>query len=354
MFFIQKYLVIFSHLLNKLYSINKHIDNSEVTTIIKNIYTSIENILIIPLNMYFKLAGPRMEDKEYQEIVQGENTIRMKINEYISINKDYIPIMLKLYNTFVEFLDKNCEIDFSLIKIKLQEYNELIFKDIGQQMKTKVNFDSKLFLKDYDSDISNFKYISEFIIKINTLKSISIFAFDESPMFIMKIFKDLFSKFFEDEHAFIVEMKSKCSYNYKFDLLYEEFLKLQERKDVCQVLEFKQYANEKNEVMNTDNLLFLNIIMKFVFDISKEQYDYNNLYVKEYKTMELFTKLISSVENLISVGEGFLFELMKATFSKARVRAYLEQVYFILINNHIFYRLMILISVNMEVSIQMK
>ena len=73
-----------------------------------------------------------------------------------------------------------------------------------------------------------------------------------------------------------------------------------------------------------------------MFDIAKEQYDYNNLYIKEYKTMELFTKLISSSENIIQIGEGFIFELMKATYSKAKMRAYLEQVLIILFNYFIY------------------
>jgi len=334
--FFQMFLVVFAHLLIKLFTLNKYLKNEDITDIIRQMYISIENIIIIPLNLYFKLASPRIDEKENQEIILGENTIRMKINEYVVINKDYVPILLKVYFTFSDFFQTNYEIRFNQINAKLKEYNEIIFKDLNSQMQVKTSFDTKLFYKDFDADIANFKFINEFIIKINSLKRISIFAFDEGPMFIMKIFKDLYLKYFEDLRAFTAEMKSKCSYNYKFDLLYEEFVKLQDCKTVTQVLEFKKYTSEKVYEVYLDNFSFLNILMKFVFDIAKEQYDYNNLYIKEYKTMELFTKLISSSENIIQIGEGFIFELMKATYSKAKMRAYLEQVLIILFNYFIY------------------
>ena len=330
--FFQNFLMVFFHTLTKIISVKNRVKNTDIQEKINILLLEIENVIIIPLTVYFKMAGPRGTSENFQleensEYFTAENLIRMKINETLHNSVDNLPMLLKIYHKFYENVEKLLKIKLTNLSKTLTNYNTLLYQHYSYKLIPKKIFDLDIFTKDYDYDISNFKFIYDLINKINKLKNLSIFAFDNGYLEIIKIFKELITKLTDDTKSFIEKIKDKCVYKGHFNNINQELSKLIDYKEVSKKLEFKKYEKsiiETAENKNRDklNTLITNAIWNAV--ISPE--DQVILLSRNYKLLELITKFISLSTDLIALGENFITDLMKQEFSKEKVIALQEQV----------------------------
>jgi hypothetical protein len=330
--FFQNFMLIFFHTFAKMAAIKKHICNLSIEEKIDEFLAELESIILIPLNIYFRMAAPRntqesQQIEETSDYFTSENLIRMKINEILFTSVDNLPILLKLYHKFSLSVEKLLGIKLKSLNRILTNYNQLLFQHFSAKIIPKKIFDLDSFTKDFDYDISNFKFIHELIAKIDKLKYLSIFAFENGFMEIVKIFKELFSRFTEDAKSLQEKIKEKLVYKGSFSNIYQELSKLSDFKEIQKKMEFKKYEKaiiESAEGKKRENLnkLITNAIWTAV--ISPE----NQVIVlsRNYKLLELLTKFISLATDLISLGENFIIDIMKQEFSKEKVIAIQEQV----------------------------
>lgn len=331
--FFQNFLLVFFHSFAKMAAIKKHIKNISIEEKIDEFLAELESIIMLPLNVYFRMAAPRntqesqQNDTETSDYFTSENLIRMKINEILFTSVDNLPILLKLYHKFSLNVEALLGIKLKSVNKTLTAYNQLLFQHFAAKIIPKKIFDLDSFTKDFDFDISNFKFIHELIAKVDKLKYLSIFAFENGFLEIVKIFKELFSKFTEDTKSLQEKIKEKLVYKSAFAAVYQQLSKLSDFKEIQKKMEFKKFEKaiiESAEGKNRDylNTLITNAIWTAV--ISPE--DQVILLSRNYKLLELLTKFISLATDLISLGENFILEIMKQEFSKEKVIAIQEQV----------------------------
>lgn len=330
--FFQNYLLIFFHGFAKMSIMKNYIKNHNIQDKIDELLVELENFILIPLNVYFKISSPRNTSEaqhieENSEFFSAENLIRMKINEILYITVDNLPILLKIYNRFSINTEKLLNIKLKNLNKTLSNYNILLFQHYSAKIIPKKIFDLESFRKDFDFDISNFKFIQDLINKIDKLRFLSLFAFENGNLEIVKIFKELFNKFCDDVKSFTEKIKEKIVYKGQYNNIYSELSKLVDFKDISKKMEFKKYEKAIIETAESKsrekmNKLILNTIWNAV--ISPE--DQVILLSRNYKLLELITKFISLTTDLIGVGEIFITDLMKQEFSKEKVIAIQEQV----------------------------
>jgi hypothetical protein len=331
--FFQIYLVTVFHSISKIIAIDKFTKNKEVTESCQKMLETVEKNIFLPLVVYNKLTGFRQnttsgenEIDENVEFAPGENLIRMKINEILVINVDNLPILYKIYFKFTESIEKIYSIKFANIFTQLSGFNKTLYKYYAKKIVPKKFFDIGMFISDYDSDSSNFKFINEFIKKINKLKELLTFCFDNGYLELVKILKDLFTRYFEETKLFIDQIKLKCTYNQLFSNIYEEFIKIKDCKEVSLKLEFKKYEKNLIDVRDyKEENKFNDLLMELIEHAMKSQTENIIFISRNYKLLELLTKFIYLSKNLISMGENFLLDLMKQDFSSAKMLAILEQ-----------------------------
>ena len=196
--FFQIFLLIVYHSYAKIAFIDKYVNNKEISEIISKILQTIEKTIFLPLVVYSKLTGFRRTSDENitdenVEYAPGENLIRMKINEILIISIDYLPILYKIYYKFSDTVEKIHSNKLVTINNQLNTFNSHLFKYYSKKIIPKKFFDISTFLTEFDGDSSNFKFINEFIKKVNKLKELLVFGFDNSFIELIKIIKELFT-----------------------------------------------------------------------------------------------------------------------------------------------------------------
>ena len=331
--FFQNFILIFIHTFAKINAIREKIqydNDKEIQNKINFILLEIEILIIMPLKIYFNLASPKEEEKiieENSEYFTIENLIRMKINQILLINIDNVPILLKIYHTFAHEVKKFTKIELKALNKTINNYNVILFEHFSAKLIPKKIFDLEIFTKDYDNDITNFKFIYDLIAKIDKLKYFSIFTFENGNLEIVKIFKDIFKKFTEDTKSFIDKIKERCVYKGQYNNIFVELTKLVDYKELSKVMEFKKFEQviiEKNDgvIREKLNLMINNSIWNSVI-LPNDQVI---LLARNYKLLELLTKFISSCIDLITKGELFVSDLMRKEFSNEKIIAIQEQV----------------------------
>jgi hypothetical protein len=333
--FFQTFLMTIFHTLTKIVALNTYLKNEYITEIINKIYLSIEKLIILPLQVYNKISAPRSEGENNtsssdSEFAQGESIVRMKINEILTNNIENLPILYKIFFKFSDFNNKLNNFKLNKLNETLNSNNSQLFAYYSKKIIPKKIFDINSFLTDYDGEMSNFKFISEFIFKINKLKELLTFSFENGFIELTKIFKEMFGKFNEETRTFIENIKSKCTWSPNFNSIYEELIKTKEFKEVSIKLDFKKYEKKIIDVEDINSKYSQkvnNLIQSMIFTSGSKTKDENLILIsRNYKLMELITKFIYCTENLINIGENFIFELMKGEFSNAKMIAILEQV----------------------------
>jgi hypothetical protein len=329
--FFQIYLVTIFHTYSKVVAIDKFTKNKEVSEACGKILEIVEKNAFLPMIVYNKLTGFRQNSNEADiddnvEFLPGENVIRMKINEILVINIDNLPILYKIYYKFADSTEKIHANKLTSIYTQLTAFNNMLFKYFAKKIIPKKFFDIGIFISEYDGDTSNFKFINEFIKKVNKLKELLVFCFDNGYVELVKILKDIYNKYLEETKIFTDQLKLKCIYNQHFTNIYEEFLKIKDCKEVSLKLDFKKYEKNLIDIRdykeeNKFNELLLNLI-----DLAMKSQNENIVLIsRNYKLLELLTKFIYFSKNLVTIGENFLFDLMKQDFSQAKMTAILEQ-----------------------------
>jgi hypothetical protein len=331
--FFQNFILIFFHTFAKINAIKEKIqynDDKEIQNKINFLLLEIENLIILPLKIYFNMASPKDEEKiidENSEFFTIENLIRMKINQILSIKIDNIPILLKIYFTFAQEVKKFTKIELKNLNKTINNYNIILFEHFSAKLIPKKIFDLEIFTKDYDNDISNFKFIYDLITKLDNLKYFSIFTFENGNLEIVKIFKDIFKKFTEDTKSFIDKIKERCVYKGQYNNIFNEISKLIDYKELTKIMEFKKYEQviiEKNDCKLREKLN--NMINNTIWNSVILPNDQVILLARNYKLLELLTKFISSSIDLITKGELFVSDLMRKEFSNEKIIAIQEQV----------------------------
>jgi hypothetical protein len=329
--FFQIYLVTVFHTYSKIIAVDKFTKNKEVTEACGKILEIIEKNAFLPLIVYNKLTGFRQGSNEADiddniEFAPGENVIRMKINEILVINIDSLPILYKIYYKFADSTEKIYSQKLTTIYTQLSGFNNTLFKYYAKKILPKKFFDIGVFVSEYDGDSSNFKFINEFIKKINKLKELLVFCFDNGYVELVKILKDLFNKYLDETKIFTDQLKLKCIYNQHFSNIYEEFLKVKDCKEVSLKLDFKRFEKNLIDVRDyKEEGKFNELLIGYIEHALKSQNENIVLISRNYKLLELLTKFIYFSKNLINIGENFLFDLMKQDFSQAKMTAILEQ-----------------------------
>lgn len=332
--FFQVVLMSFFHVVSKLVAMDTCLKNNYISEIIDKLLSSVEKIIFLPLNVYNKISAPRQNEQDnasdlYSEFLQGESIVRMKINEVLTSNIEYLPILYKIYNKFSDTIRKLYGQRLNtVLNIQLNNFNLQLYQYYSKKIIPKKFFDLNSFLTDYDGEISNFKFIQEFTIKINKLKELLIFAFDAGFIELTKIFKEMFNKYFEETKSFIENIKAKCIYNINFQNIYDEMIKVKDFKEISQKLEFKKYEKKIIDVDDSckSGLKFNNILGNLIHSASRTSSENVVLITRNYKLMEMITKFIYCTQILINVGENFIFDLMRQELSSAKMTALLEQV----------------------------
>ncbi len=330
--FFQNFLIIFFHSFAKMASVKKYIFNSTIEEKINEYILELENIILIPLNIYFRIAAPRntqenQQIEENSEYFTSENLIRMKINEILFTSVDNLPMLLKIYHKFSLNVEKLLNIKLKNVNKVLSNYNKILFQHFNSKIVPKKIFSMDNFTKDFDYDISNFKFIHEIITKIDKLRYLSIFAFEDGYLEIVKILKDLFNKFTEDTKNFQEKIKEKLIYKIQFSAIYTELGKLVDISEISKKLEFKKF--EKSIIETSENInrkKLNNMIISSIWNGVISPEDQVILLSRNYKLLELIVKFISLSTDLICIGENFITDLMKQEFTKEKIIAIQEQV----------------------------
>jgi len=331
--FFQIYLVILFHNFTKVFALNEFVtNNKKITEKCGEWLTLIEKAMLMPLMVYQKLAGPRNEEskEEMSDINLGDNLVRMKINEVLTINLEFFPILYNIYAKFSSEIEKFHKYKCVLINNHLSTYSKQLYDYYSAKIVPKMFFDLSHFIYEYDSDISNFKFISDIIHKINKLKYLLTFSFGNGYIEIMRIMNKLFKKLYEEMKNFILQLRLKCSYNENFENLHSEFNKMKEYDEVIQKLEFKKYEKKLIEIQDVDkhSTKFLNLLSSFLYYCSRNLAENTVFISRNFKLIELISKFISCMESLVIFSENFVFDLMKNCLKKSTMVALLEQVIF--------------------------
>ena len=330
--FFQIYLIILFHSLTKVFALNDFVtSNKEVNKIAMKWVSIIEKAILMPLIVYQRLAGPRNDENkdDTNDLFFGDNLVRMKINEVLTINLEFFPILYNIHDKFSNEIEKFFKYKCVLLNSYLSTYSKQLYDYYSLKIIPKAMFfDLSHFLYEYDSDISNFKFISDIIHKINKLKYLITFAFGNGFIEIMRIKNKLFKKLFEELKSFILQIRLKCSYNENFENLHSEFNKMKEYDDVIQKLEYKKYEKKLIDIRDDDkhSSKFLNILSNFLYYCSRNLSENTIFISRNFKLIELISKFISCMESLIIFSENFVFDLMKSCFKKSTMTALLEQV----------------------------
>lgn len=333
--FFQNFFLIFFHTFAKINAINSEIEiDADSQNKINSLLLELENLITLPLKIYFNMASPRENSSEEEKIVEEnseyftiENLIRIKINQILTINVDNLPILLKIYYIFYQEVKKLTKFELKNLYKTINAYNQILFEHFSMKFIPKKIFDLDIFTKDYDNDISNFKFIYDLITKIDKLKYLSIFAFENGNLEIIKIFKELFKKFTEDTKSFIDKIKDRCVYRGQYNNIYTELSKLVDFKEISKTMDFKKHEQEIIE--KTEHKVrekFNSLINNCIWNSAVLPDDQVILLARNYKLLELLTKFISSSIDLISKGEIFVSDLMRKEFSKEKMIAIQEQV----------------------------
>jgi hypothetical protein len=362
--FFQIFLMLISHNFTKILAIGNYSKERDQREIIEQkIIPLIENIILLPMQVYTKIAQPKQnsdsQSTEHNEYILGESLVRMKINEILTNNTDNLPILYKIFHKFYEFTYKLSNVKLTNLSTQLMNYNNQLFSFYSKKIIPKKFFDLASFMTDYDGDISNFKFINEFIFKINRLKELLLFAFDSGYFELTKIIKIMLAKFYEEMKTFIENIKSKCVYNLIFQSFFEELTKTKDFREISVKLEFKKFEKKIIDIEDKSNFDFRNMLSGFIYTQSIKGEE-AVLITRNYKLMELLTKFVYCVENLIQIAENFVFDLMKCEMSHAKITAIVEQIhtlYFVDFNKEtkdlatlIMYTLKILEKISIESS----
>jgi hypothetical protein len=327
--FFQIFLLIISHTFAKFIAFNSYLKNKEISEIISKFLTIIEKNLQLPLYVYFKMSFSKHEttvDDSNTEFLPGESLIRMKINEILTNNLENLPILFKIYNKYSDSVYKLFDFKLESINSLLFNYSNQLYQYYSKKIIPKKFFDVHNFISEYDGDITNFKFINEFIFKLNKLKDLCTFSFDYGYVQIIKIIKELFSKYYEDTKTFIDQIKLKCIYNQQFSELYKELLKTTDYKKIAVQLEFKKYEKKIYDMEEKNIDKFNELLSNFIHQASKTNPENIVLISRNYKLLELITKFTYCTENLINIGENFILDLMKQEFNKFKMTFILESV----------------------------
>lgn len=349
---VQIPLIILTHSLIKTNMMSKHTQTN--LTFINNCY---EIAFILPLITFQGGINMKIDEVinigkltyysyEKSEFYHAQNILQLKINEMQNLNINSLPILYKIYNQFyIEFKD-HYEIYFSFVKDILNKYTLGLYKYYYDKFisKTQILFDIKTFPKEYDSDISNFKFLNELTLKIDQLKNLLIFAFDSAYIEITKIIKDLILTLNNSTNNFILKLRKECIHNSMYNSIQstlfskEGLYMINNNFKVLIEFQFRKYQtlnqNRNINVITTEtqnNMLnkINNAIVNFIFYTTQttKYSEHLILLTHNYKIVELLTKFISNSLIFANMTENFLYDIMRFNFnSSAKMVALLEQV----------------------------
>ena len=332
-------LIIFAHTISKLNTLFRNIKDGKIVEIRLQkleelLQKSCEKPLILLLLTFQKILYSRQEELNSQNdntnvsnqagfysFIEAENSIRRKINEMQYLSVDYLPMLNKLIYQFSFECNKNYKMKFNSLENKLEKFNDSLFQFYSSKISISKFFTLKSFSNDYDTDISNFKFIEDLTNKIEQLRTLLIFAYTNAYSEIMKILRDLFVNFSLNTKDFIVDLLKEKIHrsliNKSFDLLIKEPSYFEIINQIRINLKFKQFQTFDEIVKNKqDSERFYKEFNYSILDFIIKTEDFYpqieslNLSIKDYKFMELLTRFIVCTETISFKTENFVEDLM--------------------------------------------
>ena len=334
---IQIPLIIFAHSISKLNTLFQNINKGKINEkrfekLEEILIKSCEKPLIVILLTFQKNLYSRQEELNskndntnvsnqigFYTFIEAESSLRRKINEMQYLTVDYLPMLNKLIYQFSVECKKNYKMNFDDLENKLEKFNDSLFQFYSSKISTSKFFTFKSFNSDYDSDISNFKFIEELTNKIEQLRTLLIFAYSNAYSEIMKIIRDLFINFSLNTKDFMNELL-KDRINRNLIIKISELIKDKIHSEILNKIrinfKFKQYQSfdeivniktDSDSFFNTFNNLILEFIIKS--EDSYPQIETLNLLTKDYKLMELLTRFIVCTETICFKTENFIDDL---------------------------------------------
>lgn len=346
--FIQVPMIILYHSLSKTQVLLSHLNITGFD--INKVYFAYECALCLPLMIFNRTVCILKQEEDItlfdlikNDFFNSEAVYKHKINDQPFVNIEYLPIAYKLYYQFGLLAKDSYQISFQNLNAILKKYTTQLYSYYSNRISIKKYFDIGSFIFEYDSEINNFKFINDLIEKVDELKRLLVFAFDNSYTEIMKIIKGLFLRYYDDMKMFIDKIKKDCVHHNLFTSLYEIYLKQHPNliKRVLLNLQFRQYqkqsilTKEMQKDSNEDMSDIHTALVKFVVDVVRTTKPNDNIYLitRNYKLMELITKFIANTEALVLSSENFIIDLMKQEFTQGKLKALLEQVGQIVFDN---------------------
>jgi hypothetical protein len=241
-------------------------------------------------------------------------------------------------------------ITFKDLKKYLTSGTTTIYKYYSNKLSMNKFFDLASFTFDYESSINNFKFLEELTNKIETLKKLYIFALSEGYKEIMKILRQLLSRYYDDQKNFLSKLKKDCIHRQLYNNLWDQLTKNKKNEDILNELiinyQFRKYTDNYNSTINSKNNKnmisttsaknpdknfhedFKTLTVNFIFDIIKstKPSDQLPLLTRNYKLIELLTKFMVCNGSICLMIESFIFDLMNKQFETAKIIALVQQL----------------------------
>ena len=353
---------------------NKNNDNNniiantkEFKSITNTIYSSYEKCLLIILLTFHKNIIAKSELTEgdignanvssshsFHDFVDLETLLKRKINDLSFLNFEHLSIVYRIMDEIYFQCKNKYGINFKDLKKYLTSGTSTIYKFYSSKLSVQKFFDLASFTTDYDTTINNFKFLEDLTNKIETLKKLYIFAVDVGYKEIMKILRQLLTRYHDDQEVFLKKLKKDCIHRQLYNNLLEQLINNKNNAELLNELlinyQFRKYSlnssyeSTKNNKNNNNNLIsttsskpnaekffheeFKTLTVKFIFDIIKstKPSDQLVLLTRNYKLLELLTKFMVCNGSICLMIESFIFDLMNKQFETAKIIALMEQL----------------------------
>ena len=343
------------------------VNSKEFKSITTKIYSAYEKCLIMILLTFHKNIIAKSELTEgdigtmnlssihsFHDFADLEALLKRKINDLTFLNFEHLSILYKIMDEIYLQCKDKYNIIFKDLKKYLTSGTTTIYKYYSNKLSMNKFFDLASFTFDYDNSINNFKFLEELTNKIETLKKLYIFALDAGYKEIMKILRQLISKYYDDQKIFLSKLKKDCIHRQLYNNLLDQLIKNKNNEDILNELlinyQFRKYTLNTRNNDNTKNDKNKNIIsttsskntasgknfhedfktltVNFIFDIIKstKPSDQLVLLTRNYKLLELLTKFMVCNGSICLMIESFIFDLMNKEFETAKIIALIEQL----------------------------
>jgi len=339
------------------------VNTKEFKSITTKIYSAYEKCLIMILLTFHKNIIAKSELTEgdigtlnlssihsFHDFAELETVLKRKMNELPFLNFEHLSILYKIMDEIYTQCLNKYGITFKDLKKYLTSGTTTIYKYYSNKLSMNKFFDLASFTFDYDSSINNFKFLEELTNKIETLKKLYIFALSEGYKEIMKILRQLLSRYYDDQKNFLSKLKKDCIHRQLYNNLWDQLTKNKKNEDILNELiinyQFRKYTDNYNNTINSKNNQniisttsaknseknfheeFKTLTVNFIFDIIKstKPSDQLPLLTRNYKLIELLTKFMVCNGSVCLMIESFIFDLMNKQFETAKIIALVQQL----------------------------